>query len=158
MAARLTLLAGIALIVALVAAPSAEGLTTPLLDVKVAKQKDGPYRGFLRAKAKPNDPAILWFRARNFDDERLEEVLFSDHDSSDLNGYKVSWFKHGDNVSSAVEGSGYDFNIDPGQSKYFMARAKPPNGNTGICLQGEVIYETLPLASGFAGINDQCET
>jgi hypothetical protein len=157
MAGRLTFLAGIAVMVALVAVPSAGGRTTALLDLKVAKQKDGPYRSFLRAKAKPNDPAILWFRAKNVDDERLEGVLFGDDDTADLDGYKVSWFKHGDNVSSEVEGPGYDFNVDPGQAKYFMARAKPPNGNTGLCLKGQLTHEAVPYDVAYAGINDPCE-
>ena len=156
MAGRLTLIAGIVLLGALFAAPSAPA-RGPSVTLKVAKQKDGPYKTVIKTNATPSDPASVWFRAKSKSTERLEDVLFSDDGSSDQDGFKMTWFKHGDNVSSAVEGSGYDFNLDPGEAKYFNARAKPPNANADTCFQGIVTFEATFLDAAYAGINDRCE-
>jgi hypothetical protein len=136
------------LAVALIAAPSATSLG-PAIKVAVAKHKDGPYRGEINSNMDDGQTRSFWFRVRTTSEQDDLELVFEDLGSSDDDGFKTRWFKAGNNVSSDVEGSGYEFKIDPGQSKYLNAKQTAPDPTAQTCLAG---YAELPTITGDTSI------
>ena len=125
------------LAVALVAAGGAQA-GKDVFAVKVAKHKDGPYKVDIKSNIDPGETKSFWFRVRNTGDQS-SQMTFDDAGTSDEIGFKTRWFKAGNNVSSEVEGSGYEFNIDNGQSKYFNAKQTGLDAPGAVegCLAGE---------------------
>lgn len=123
------------LAVALIAAPTATSLAPPF-SVKVAKHKDGRYKDHINSSIGDGETQSFWFRVKSTSDTEDVELTFNDVGSSDDDGFKTRWFKHGENISSAVEGAGYDFKIDPGQKKYFNAKQTAPDPTGKTCIAG----------------------
>ena len=133
------------LAVALVAVPSASGLAVTF-NIKVAKHKDGPYEVDTKSNIDAGQTRSLWFRVKNTGDQE-SSLVFDDAGTSDEDGFKTKWFKHGDNISSQVQQDGYTFNVAPGQKKYFNAKQTAPTPTEDTCLAGQasmtMIYTDL---------------
>ena len=61
-------------------------------------------------------------------------------------------------MTNELTGPGYEFHLDPGQSKYFNAQVKKNQpGNADFCLEGEA-YDVSTTEGAYAGINTDCVT
>ena len=158
MAGRVVLAVGAVVALMAIGAPSASaGLTG--ISVKVAKQKDGDYKTYLGNVGVPaNGERNLWFRikAAASNEEQRELRFTDDGSSSELENFKVKWFKHGENVSAAVRTEGQPFKVDPGEKKYFNASITRTDPGGGFCLEGVAVEGFIDSESASAGIETDC--
>ena len=127
------------------------------VSVKVAKEKGGTYKNVLRINVADGRSKSAWFRVKGKQNPEQLDLLFSDEgSSSSLEGLKVKWFKHGDNATEQVQGSGYPFHVDPGQSKYFQARVKADDPAGDACIEGDATDGISVFESAAVGINEAC--
>jgi hypothetical protein len=131
-----------ALAVTLIAAPAPA--TEVTFNVKVAKHKDGPYEVDIKSHIDPGATRSFWFRVKNTGDQE-SQLIFDDSGTSDGIGFKTKWFKAGENVSNEVEGMGYEFNIAPGQRKYFNAKQTGLDAPGAVeeCLAGQARLQMI---------------
>ena len=141
MAGRVVLAVVAAVALMAIGAPSASaGLTG--ISVKVAKQKDGEYQNYLgNVNVPANGERNLWFRIRAAaSNEEQRSLRFGDDGScSELENFKVKWFKHGDNVSSDVRTEGHPFKIAPGERSSSTRRITRTDPGEGFCLEGVAV-------------------
>jgi hypothetical protein len=144
-----------ALVAALVLAAPSSALG-PNIIVRVAKDKDGPYREILSVNVAKNQTKNLWYRVRSESETDLKDLLFDDGLQKYLETLRVKWFEGGDNVTHDVQTSGHEFNLKADASKYFNARVTAEKKNVEECLIGRAVYPSVSLDQAFAGINDDC--
>ena len=146
------------LVAALAPAGGAQAGSTQFV-AKAAKEKDGPYKENVRVNVANGQKKSLWFKVTGKQESGQLDLQFVDGESTDsLDGYKVRWFKHGDDVTSEVNGEGYPFHVSPGQSKYFNALVKRTSAaHAPFCLiGGGGDPMSLDTDFGHAGINEAC--
>ena len=137
----------------LVAAPVA--LAGAPAELKVAKQKDGPYKTVLKANVANGEAEDLFFRATSRADKGIEGDFAADA-AAVPSGWKVTYFR-GDNDITDEASDGYEFGLAPGQRKFFHARVKRKTaGADPFCLETFVIVGPF-FEGAFAGINGKCE-
>jgi hypothetical protein len=124
--------------------------------VRTAKEKGGPYKLVTRVNLDRGEKTTAWWRVRSQADETLA-LEFND-DDTEYAGYRVRWFKHGDDATDAVKGDGRPFNLDPGESKYFSAKIKRrASSENKTCLIG-VAFDAVEVDQdlGYLGVNETC--
>ncbi len=127
-----------ALAILLAAAAQAPGRGGLPASLKAAKQKDGLFKTEVRVNIPIGDAKVVWFRAKSMADKAQQFAFKDDGSSSELEGYKVRWFKGHQNVSSDVYTEGHLFVLDPGESKFFQAKVKHTGPGDPICIVGEL--------------------
>ena len=123
-----------------VALPASASAGDPVVFMKVAKHKDGPYKTVQGASIALNQTKDFYWKARNVTDAKLPDVLLTD-DGPFPPGWIVRWFKGNDNVTSDVKGDGYEFALKPGKSKFFRSRLKRTEPADDLCHVGEAESE-----------------
>jgi hypothetical protein len=157
-ATRALLAAAVAATALAVAGPAGAGGDDVGASIKIAKKKAGPYSPFLQDVNVPNSGRELFVRVKgDAANPGPVELRFGDDGStSGVDGWKVKWFKHGDNISAEVKNEGYQFKVGPGQRKYFAARITPDDPSNGFCLEAVAIEGFVSAEGTFAGIETAC--
>lgn len=166
MAGRGVLLAGLVAALALIAAalvplsaaapaPARGGLPASL---KSAKEKDGPFKEVVRVNMPVGDMKVVWFRAKSSADKPQQFGFNDAESSSELEGYKVKWFKGDQNVSSSVQTEGQLLVLEPGDPKFLQAKVKRTGPGEPFCLIGQLFDKSLDKKNAYAGVNDECAT
>ena len=94
--------------------------------VKVANSKDGKFKKVLTANLPAGERKDYFFRLRLKGDQPDHSVIFDDALTQDPHpdGYRVQWYRNGENVSSEVKGPGYALTLKAGKPRYFQVRVK----------------------------------
>ena len=154
MAGRILLGALAAAILALALAPSSQG-RGGFFVVKVAKDKDGPFRKALNRVIPDGETRSLWYLVKSKvpDDQ---QVSFYEQTPDAPEGLKVKWFKGDQDVTDDVQTSGHDFNLSAGKSKYFQARVKATEPGLLYCLRGTASTGGVFFNTAEGEINHGC--
>ena len=116
------------------AGPADAGGDSLLLNAKVSKHLDGPYKGQIEATIDPGDAKNLYLKVKNRTGTSQAAELT---DSGDPPPYSAKFFKGSKNITDEVQGLGYEFNVAADGVKKFrmrMKRADSPAG-AGTCLR-----------------------
>ena len=117
-------LLAVAACVAAIVLPASASAGDPVVSLKVAKHKDGPYKTVQTTHIAPPDAKDFYWKVRNPTDAKLPDVLLTAGEVSSA-GWIARWFRGDDQITSDVEGGGYEFALRPGKSKLFRSRLKP---------------------------------
>jgi hypothetical protein len=122
---RVALVAALILLAAIPSAPAAERGTAPF-GVKVGKSKDGKFRQTMTVPLPVGERRDYFFRLRLKGDQPDHGVIFDDAFTTNPHpeGYRVQWYRNGENVSSEVKGPGYDLTLKAGKPRYFRVTVK----------------------------------
>jgi hypothetical protein len=154
MAGRILLGALAAAILALALAPSSQG-RGGFFVVKVAKEKDGPFRNHLNRVIPNDETKSLWYlvKSKAGDDQ---PVFFYQEPPDAPEDLKVKWFKGQNDISHDVQTSGHDFNLQAGKSKLFQARVRATEPGVLYCLQGTAMTGGVFFNTAEGEINGGC--
>lgn len=98
----------------------------------------------------------LYWKAKNNSGDP-QDLSFDDASTPKLSGYEVKWFRGDHNISSQVEGSGYEFSLGDGNTKIFRARLERVSSGMGFCLGGQAGTPDIPWFDGaYFGVNGDC--
>ena len=117
-------IAVVAAAVAAFALPSSASAGQPLVDLKVAKHKDGPYASTQSANIDLNQARPFYWKVKNLTDEKLPEVVLNDSTLYPA-GWVAKWFRGKENITTEVLGDGYEFGLKAGKPKAFRSKLKP---------------------------------
>jgi hypothetical protein len=109
------------------ALPVSASAGQPLVSLKVAKHKGGPYATGQPASIGLNQAKDFYWKVKNITNARLPEVLLTDNTDTSP-GWIVRWFRGKDNITTDVQGGGYEFGLRAGKAKVFRSRLKPTEG------------------------------
>ena len=117
--------AGALLLVAIPSAPAAKRGTVPF-SVKVAPTKTAKFKKEITVDLPMGERKDWFFRLKLKPGEEDHAVFFDDAftDAPHPDGYRVQWYKNGENVSSEVKGSGMDLTLNDGAPKYFQVKIR----------------------------------
>lgn len=119
--------------------------------VKVATQRDGPYKEF-RAIAIPGGTSgsVFW-RVRNVAGRRLNGVQITE--GHYMPGWVGTWFRRERDITAGVQAGEYSFALRPGRSKIFRLRLKAPQENSAMCFVAAAAGPNRRLDAATAGVN-----
>jgi hypothetical protein len=151
---------GVIAAAALLAAPPAGAGDNDIqgASVAVARQKDGPYKGYTGdVKVPEGKTKDLWFRVNGAGSlTETIDLRFLDDGSSSDEDYKVKWFKGKKNVSQDVKNEGYSVTVGKSQKRYFRASITDVGPEEGLCLEGEIVFDMTLSEFAAAGIETEC--
>lgn len=121
----------VGLIAFALAAPIAMAGPTPVIDIDLARKKDGPWNtGFFRQNV-GQETEDLFVRVINRDTNEHELNLTATRTSDGANDYRVRWFRGKKERTDEVfgPGSGYQFVLPPDERAKFEVTLKAKRAN-----------------------------
>jgi hypothetical protein len=120
---RALVAAGLIVAIGLVAAPADAG-GSGRIKARIAKQPGGPYVVQVQANIGVGKAKVFYVKVKNNTPDQPFDVNMTQGDPSDEN-YKQRYFRfNGTNITSDVEGSGYEFHLEAQQVKRFEVKIK----------------------------------
>jgi hypothetical protein len=142
------------LAVLLAAVATATAAQDPV-QIETALHKDGPWSTEGRNVHIPaGHSKNLYARITNTSHPNHPQDITLKDLSGATPGYHISWFKGNEDISHAVQTTGYDFGLKHGKTKKFRARVKVTDDSNQECLTGE--FEVQPestVAHAFFRVN-----
>ena len=137
------------------ATPAAAG--TPPFVVKVAKDKDGPYKqGFTDVNLQGGQVKDFFFRVRNKEPEPFNNMRFQEIFGPAPDGMVYRWFKGNTNITQEVQTSGYAFNLPGDGRRFFRFKAKATADGLTDCMGGEADFQNTIADAAFLQFNTGC--
>jgi hypothetical protein len=136
-----------------IALPASASAGQPVVSLKVAKHRAGPYTPIQFGNIELNEAKSFYWKAKNITDARLPDVLLSDS-TIYLPGWVSKWFKGKDNITADVQGGGYAFGLKAGKSKFFRSRLKPTKTASPLCAEATAAPPETSQDLALVVIND----
>jgi hypothetical protein len=125
--------AGLATVASLAIAPAPASAAPPFF-VDASKHRDGPYSNEspIPASVKPGQTKSFFWQASSSQDRALvlDDASTAEQDHQ---GLHIKWFRGRHNISSDVEGSGYEFTLKADKPKIFRTQIRA-TGHGDVCL------------------------
>ena len=138
---------------AAIALPASAGAGQPDVSLKVAKQKDGPYREHVGAHMDLNQAKDFYWKVRNVTDAKLTQVLIIDG-AKYPPGWIARWFRGENNITSDVRNAGYEFALGVGKSKIFRSHLKATKAIGPLCHDAAAGPPETSQSFALVSIND----
>jgi hypothetical protein len=154
-APRLGSIAAVLAAVVVIALPASASAGQPLVSLKVAKHKDGPYKAFQVSNIALNETKQFYWKAKNVADGKLPDVRLTDSFALYPPGWIVRWFRGDDNITAGVHNpAGYQFGIKAGGSKLFRLKLKPTKTAGPVCAEASAGPPKTSPDSAVIAVND----
>lgn len=128
------------------------------LNVKVAKNPDGPFKDNFQDVSIPlGEKRTFYFEVRNKSDEKIMGYKFFDYWVEDFDDWSLRWTIGDTDITKLVALEAYAFNLRAHGTKLFKARVKHKAGtDTNVCLAGRSGPDSSTYANAYVGINGFC--
>ena len=94
-----------------------------LVNARIGAQEDGPYEDVtLGAKLSPGKARSFHVKVKNASDDELRVTLTALLNGTDA--FKEKYYRNDREITEQVDGAGFEFGLQPGQTKRFRLRVK----------------------------------